>query len=323
MGNNNSRIVFMGTPDFAVESLKKLLEKGKNIVAVVTAPDKPAGRGRELAQSAVKQFAIKNHLPVLQPEKLKDPIFVQQISQLNPSLIVVVAFRMLPKLIWDIPSYGTINLHASLLPQYRGAAPINWAIINGETVTGVTTFFIEEAIDTGKILLQKKIPVLPGDNAGSLHDKLMNEGSILLDETVDGILAGKLTSIEQSELIAGEGILHPAPKITREMCRIDWNQSLENIHNLVRGMSPYPSAWTELIDDTNTISNVKIFATSIEKAHNTLQTGKILTDGKTWLKVAHREGYLSILTIQIPGKKQLQVNEFLKGFRFIGEPIFR
>ncbi len=310
----------MGTPAFAVESLKKLLESGKNIVTVVTIPDKPAGRGREIKQSAVKQFALHSNLPVLQPEKLKDPSFVRQMNQLKPSLIVVVAFRMLPRVIWEMPAYGTINLHASLLPQYRGAAPINWSIINGETKTGITTFFIEERIDTGKIILQSEVPVLPSDNAGSLHDKLMKEGAQLLNRTIDRIIAGDHSATEQTQIVHKSGILHPAPKITREMCRIDWDQPLEYIHNFVRGMSPYPAAWTELSDGVNFISPVKILSASAEKLHPVFKPGKIVTDGKTWLKVSHREGYLNILTLQFPGKKQLPAHEFLKGYRFGNNP---
>jgi methionyl-tRNA formyltransferase len=236
----------MGTPDFAVESLKTLKESGKNIIAVVTAPDKPAGRGRELNESPVKKYALANKLPVLQPLKLKDPEFLAQIQNLKPSLIAVVAFRMLPKAIWEIPEYGTINLHASLLPQYRGAAPINWAIINGEDKTGVTTFFIEEEIDTGKILLQKEVQIRDTDNAKSLHDKLMTEGALLLDETVNKLMNKELTAVEQKTIMHPEMILHPAPKIFREHCRINWNLPLRDIHNLIRGLSPVPAAWTEM-----------------------------------------------------------------------------
>jgi len=219
-----------------------------------------------------------------------------------------------------MPAYGTINLHASLLPQYRGAAPINWAIINWEIKTGITTFFIEEQIDTGKIILQSGVPVLPSDNAGSLHDKLMKEGAQLLNRSIDRIIAGDYSATEQTQLVHEKGTLHPAPKITREMCRIDWNQPLEYIHNFVRGMSPYPAAWTEFSDGVSFVSPVKILSASAEKSLSVLKPRKIVTDGKTWLKVSHREGYLNILTLQFPGKKQLPVHEFLKGYRFGKNP---
>lgn len=308
----------MGTPDFAVESLKALVESGKKIIAVVTAPDKPAGRGRELNESPVKKYALANKLPVLQPLKLKDPEFLAQIHSLKPALIVVVAFRMLPKTIWEIPPYGTINLHASLLPQYRGAAPINRAIINGEDKTGVTTFLIEEEIDTGKILLQKEVQITGSDNAGTLHDKLAAVGAALLNETVDKLMKKDLQPTDQEAVLKNHAILHPAPKIFRETCRIDWNKPLVNIHNHIRGLSPIPAAWTELMNEGGTISPVKIFETKPENSNHALTAGKILTDGKTYLKVACQEGFLHLLYLQIPGKKPLAVTEFLKGFR-LGE----
>lgn len=318
MENQDFRIIFMGTPDFAVESLKVLKESGKNIIAVVTAPDKPAGRGREMNESAVKIYAMANKLPVLQPLKLKDPEFLAQIHSLKPALIVVVAFRMLPKTIWEIPDYGTINLHASLLPQYRGAAPINWAIINGEDKTGVSTFFIEEDIDTGKILLQKEVPVTETDNAGTLHDKLAAEGAALLNETVDKLMKKELQAIDQQSVMKNHAFLHPAPKIFRETCRIDWNNPLMNVHNHIRGLAPVPAAWTELMNEDAIISPVKIFESKPENSNHALPAGKILSDGKTYLKVACKGGFLQLLNLQIPGKKPLAVKEFLKGFR-LGE----
>jgi methionyl-tRNA formyltransferase len=318
MENQDFRILFMGTPDFAVESLKALKESGKNIIAVVTAPDKPAGRGRELTESAVKKYALANKLPVLQPLKLKDPDLLAQIQSLKPSLIVVVAFRMLPKTIWEIPPYGTINLHASLLPRYRGAAPINWAIINGESMTGVTTFLIEEEIDTGKILMQQEVPVSETDNAKTLHDKLAAVGATLLIETVDRLMKKDLQATDQQSVLKNHAILHPAPKIFRETCRIDWNKPLVNIHNHIRGLSPVPAAWTELLNEDTIISPVKIFEAKPENSNHALPAGKILTDGKTYLKVACQVGFLQLLNLQIPGKKPLAVTEFLKGFR-LGE----
>jgi methionyl-tRNA formyltransferase len=318
MENQDFRILFMGTPDFAVESLKTLKESGKNIIAVVTAPDKPAGRGRELNESAVKKYALANKLPVLQPLKLKDPEFLSQVLSLKPSLIVVVAFRMLPKTIWEIPPYGTINLHASLLPQYRGAAPINWAIINGEDITGVTTFLIEEEIDTGKILMQKEVCITETENAGTLHDKLAAEGADLLNETVDKLMKKELQATAQQSVMKNYAVLHPAPKIFRETCRIEWNKPLINIHNHIRGLSPVPAAWTELMNEEGSISPVKIFETKPENSNHSLPVGKILTDGKTYLKVACQGGFLQLLNLQIPGKKPLAVTEFLKGFR-LGE----
>lgn len=316
-------IIFMGTPDFAVESLKSLMESGKNIVAVVTAPDKPAGRGRNLSESPVKKFALENDLALLQPVNLRDSDFIRHIREINPSLIVVVAFRMLPKAIWEIPKYGTINLHASLLPQYRGAAPINWAIINGENKTGVTTFFIEEEIDTGKILLQKEVQLKDNDNAKTLHDKLSGEGAELLNETVTRILRKELQAIDQKALLKPGMVLHSAPKIYRETCRIDWNQPLNKIHNLIRGLSPLPAAWTELINKEEIVSPVKIFESKTEYSPNSMSAGTILTDGKKYLKVASNEGFLHLLNLQIPGKKQMPVAEFLKGFRLGKNSLFK
>ncbi len=316
-------ILFMGTPHFAVESLKKLIESNKKIVGVVTAPDKPAGRGSEVTESPVKQFALANNLKVLQPVNLKDAGFIKQITEINPSLIVVVAFRMLPKGLWQLPEFGTINLHASLLPQYRGAAPINWAIINGETKTGVTTFFIEENIDTGKILLQKEVPIEKNDNAKTLHDKLMCEGANLLNDTITGLMNNELTAVDQLALLQPDTVLNSAPKIYRETCRIDWSKSLNYIQNFIRGLSPTPAAWTELISDENIISPVKIFESEVEFTTGSFSAGKIIRDGKTYLKIAHSDGYLRVLSIQIPGKRQLTVSEFLKGFRLKENCYFR
>jgi methionyl-tRNA formyltransferase len=318
MAQKDFRIVFMGTPDFAVESLRKLIDSGKKVVAVVTAPDKPAGRGRKLAESPVKQFAIEAGLEVLQPVNLKDPEFIQGIRDFQPSLVVVVAFRMLPKLIWEIPEFGTINLHASLLPHYRGAAPINWAIIHGESKTGVTTFLIEEQIDTGDILLQEEVAISESDHAGSLHDKLMRTGAELLDTTVNGLMNMSIQAVSQKAL-APHDPKRNAPKLTRENTRIDWGTPVIDIHNFVRGLAPYPGAWTELVKDDIRLSPVKIFETTPEITSVNRVFGSVLTDEKTFLKVAVKGGYIHITRLQLPGKNSLAVTEFLKGFKSIAD----
>jgi methionyl-tRNA formyltransferase len=316
MAYNNNGIIFMGTPEFAAYSLKTLLDAEKNILAVVTAPDKPAGRGRKISQSAVKTFAQSKNIPVLQPVNLKQEEFADHIRDLSPRLIVVVAFRMLPKAIWQIPSLGTINLHASLLPQYRGAAPINWTIMNGERTTGVTTFLIEEQIDTGKILLQKEVPVLEHDNAGSLHDRLMVAGADLLNETIEKILTGSVRQTDQYLLVKDLKSLKSAPKLHRESCRIDWSRSLKEIHNFIRGLSPYPGAWTNLVHQNKTISPVKILQSTILPDANSSSHPGIQTDNRKFIRTSHAEGFLEITELQIPGRKPMPAEEFLKGFRF-------
>ncbi|MDF0708397.1 methionyl-tRNA formyltransferase [Flagellimonas okinawensis] len=305
--NNSLRIVFMGTPDFAVGSLKQLLEAGFKVVGVITAPDRPAGRGRKVQESAVKQFAVKHDLKVLQPTNLKDEAFLDELKSLNANLQVVVAFRMLPKAVWQMPEYGTFNLHASLLPQYRGAAPINWAIINGETETGVTTFFIDEKIDTGSIILQRTEKIHSDDSAGTLHDRLMELGSHLVVETCKQIEAGTVERKSQDESME----LKPAPKIHKETCRIDWNATMPNIYNHIRGLSPYPGAWSELVNDGNAAS-MKIFKTEMEIAEHNYNVGKLVVEKKS-LKVAVKDGYISLLELQLPGKRRMQVNEVLNG----------
>ncbi|RYC51385.1 methionyl-tRNA formyltransferase [Flagellimonas olearia] len=304
---NKLRIVFMGTPDFAVASLKSILEAGFEVVGVVTAPDRPAGRGRKVQTSPVKQFAEEHHIKVLQPTNLKDESFLDELRGLNANLHVVVAFRMLPKVVWQMPEYGTFNLHASLLPQYRGAAPINWAIINGETKTGVTTFFIDNKIDTGSVILQREENILPEDNAGSLHDRLMELGAELVVETCNQIAAGTVDGLPQKEI----NPLKPAHKIHKETCQIDWNVPLGDIHNLIRGLSPYPAAWTYLVNDGKE-EPIKIYGTHMEFGEHHLESGKLLADKKT-LKVAVREGYLQILELQLPGKRKMKVSEVLNG----------
>ncbi len=312
------RIVYMGTPDFAVEPLSKLVEGGYNIVGVITMPDKPIGRHQnELSASPVKKYAVEHGLRVLQPAKLKDPEFVEELRSLQADLQIVVAFRMLPEVVWNMPRYGTFNLHAALLPQYRGAAPINWAIINGDTETGITTFFLDHDIDTGSVIQRVPVPILDTDNVEDVHDKLMHLGSDLVVETVDNILAGTVIPIPQSELQTDEP-LRPAPKIFKETCRIDWTQGVKRTYDFVRGLSPYPAAWTELTYNGKT-SVLKVYATSKEFCEVSEPIGTVVTDGKTYLKVAQADGYQHLLTIQLAGKKRMQTADFLRGFHAEGE----
>jgi methionyl-tRNA formyltransferase len=301
------RIVFMGTPEFAVASLAKLVEHGYNIVGVITAPDKPAGRGMQLTESAVKKYAKEHSLNILQPVKLKDPVFLEELRSLNADLQIVVAFRMLPELVWNMPPMGTINVHGSLLPQYRGAAPINWAIINGEKVTGVTTFKLQHEIDTGSILLQREIPIAEDETAGSLHDRMKEVGAELLLETVKRLQDNTITPTPQKESVH----LRHAPKIFTETCQIDWNKGVNEIYNLVRGLSPYPAAFTIL--DGN---KLKVVRAAKEDTTPSVAVGNYITDGKTFLKFAARDGYISLLELQLQGKKRLAIADFLRGYRF-------
>ena len=299
----------MGTPEFAVASLKALLEAGLNVVAVVTAPDKPAGRGLQMHQSAVKEFALQHRLPVLQPEKLRAPEFINQLKALQPQLQVVVAFRMLPELVWNLPPLGTINLHGSLLPQYRGAAPINWAVINGEITTGVTTFQLQHQIDTGNILLKEEIAITNTDTAGTLHDKMKVIGANVLVTTVKGILKGELTAVPQPGI--NDSLLEHAPKITPEHCNINFNRPVMEVYNQVRGLSPYPGAFTSLNDKT-----FKIYTSSAEVTTPVHLPGEYITDEKTFLKFACTDGYLLVQDIQLQGKKRMSITDFLRGYRF-------
>ena len=309
------RIVYMGTPEFAVEPLRALLDGGYDVAAVVTVPDKPSGRGMKMNESAVKKFAVERGLPVLQPEKLRDPAFIGQLKSFNANLFVVVAFRMLPKEVWSLPYLGTFNLHASLLPQYRGAAPINWAIINGERVTGVTTFMIDEQIDTGRILFQENCPIEEYDNLGSLHDKLMTMGSALVVKTVDAIRDHRVKPLEQDTTHI---TMRPAPKITKETCRIDWSRSARSIHNLVRGLSPYPCAFAELTSGDGNPLSMKIFETAfIRECDESVPAGTITSDGKGYIEVKCGKGALRIIDLQLSGKKRMGVRDFLLGFREI------
>lgn len=307
-----NRIIFMGTPDFAVESLSQLVEAGTEVAAVVTSPDRPAGRGQVVQQSAVKRYAVEQNLPVLQPEKLKDPDFLNALASFKADLFVVVAFRMLPEVVWDMPPLGTINLHGSLLPQYRGAAPINWAVINGETETGATTFFIEKEIDTGRIIDQVKIPIAATDTAGTIHDQLMVEGAKLLRHTVNEILTGKVTSKAQAEMV-NEAALKHAPKIFKPDCKVNWDDTTIQCYNKIRGLSPYPAAWTEMRDKEGKIKSLKIFETKPHK-DSTANSGKIKSTNET-LYFGTADGWLEIIELQLEGKKRMPTSQFLKGFK--------
>ena len=318
MKKEELRIVYMGTPDFAGEPLRRLVEGGYNVVGVITMPDKPAGRGHKLQYSPVKQYALDHNLPLLQPEKLKDEEFVQALRDWKADLQIVVAFRMLPEVVWNMPRLGTFNLHASLLPQYRGAAPINWAVINGDKETGITTFFLKHEIDTGEVIQQVSVPIADTDDVGIVHDKLMELGGRLVTETVDAILHDTVKPIPQEEM-AVVGALRPAPKIFKDTCRINWNQPVKRIYDFIRGLSPYPAAWTELLQPDGEAVVVKVFETEkIIKAHP-LTPGTLLTDGKTFMDVAATDGFISIRSLQLPGKKRLKTDELLRGFRLTEE----
>ncbi|MDB5087208.1 MAG: methionyl-tRNA formyltransferase [Mucilaginibacter sp.] len=303
------KIIFMGTPQFAVASLDALIKAGCDVIAVVTAPDKPAGRGQKLNESAVKQYAVANGIKVLQPEKLKDPEFLDKLKSLHADLQVVVAFRMLPEAVWNMPPRGTINLHASLLPQYRGAAPINWVLINGEKESGVTTFFLKHEIDTGDILFTEKITLTGHETAGELHDRLMNKGAGLLVKTVKGVESGRYNEHPQSALLDGVELKH-APKIFKEDCLVDWLQPAESIYNKIRGLSPYPTAYTFLNDKI-----LKVFNAEFETAEPGIQPGGFLTDNKTYLKFAAHDGYVHLTDVQLEGKKQMDIAQFLRGVK--------
>ena len=313
----------MGTPDFAVASLSALVEAGFNIVSVITAPDKPAGRGQKINESAVKKYAVEHNIPVLQPIKLKDSNFIEELKAYDADLQVVVAFRMLPEIVWNMPPMGTINLHGSILPQYRGAAPINWAIINGETETGATTFFLQHEIDTGDILFSDRMPILNEDTAGDVHDKLMILGADLLVKTVKAIESGDYKEIPQHDLpvlssdnkpttadITSSNTLKHAPKIFKEDCDINWDQPVMQVYNLIRGLSPYPTAFTYLQEKT-----LKIFKVEIDYDLVTVKPGEFLTDSKTFLKFGCKDGYILLKDLQLEGKKRMPVDEFLRGVR--------
>ncbi len=313
----------MGTPDFAVEALRQLVEGGYNVVGVITMPDKPAGRGHKIQYSPVKQYALEQNLPLLQPEKLKDEAFVEALREWKADLQIVVAFRMLPEVVWNMPRLGTFNLHASLLPQYRGAAPIKWGVIIGDTESGITTFFLMHEIDTGEVIQQVRVPIADTDNVEVVHDKLMMLGGKLVLETVDAILNGTVKPIPQEEM-AVVGELRPAPKIFKETCRIDWNQPVKKIYDFIRGLSPYPAAWSELIASEKESVVVKIFEVekivkkNDKRCRNSrgrfCKVGSIETDGKKYIKVSVPGGFVSILSLQLPGKKRLKIDELLRGY---------
>lgn len=316
MTKENLRIVFMGTPEFAVESLKALVEGGYNVVGVITMPDKPAGRGHKIQFSAVKKYALTRNLTILQPENLKDENFIRQLRELKADLQVVVAFRMLPEVVWRMPRLGTFNLHASLLPQYRGAAPINWAIINGEKETGATTFFLRREIDTGEIILQKKIKINDNDNAGTIHDKLMLLGAEMVTETVDRVIEGKVDAVPQENLVPGNTVLKSAPKIFKETCELKFDMEAEEAHNFVRGLSPYPTAWAKVLLPTfDKKLSVKIFESLPEKQTHSYPLGKVIVDGRKSAKIALKDGYLALKEIQIPGKRRMKIADFLNGLQ--------
>ncbi len=310
------RIVFMGTPDFAVASLKELVENNYNVVGIITMPDKPAGRGHKTQYSAVKKYAIEQNLPILQPTNLKDESFLEELKILSADLQIVVAFRMLPEVVWNMPKYGTFNLHASLLPQYRGAAPINWAIINGETQTGVTTFFLTHKIDTGNIILQEKTPITEEDNVGSVHDRLMNMGAKLVTKTVDLVLQKEVKTISQEEIVKDKTILKDAPKIFKNTCELSLNKNVEEAHNFVRGLSPYPVAWCKLIlPNQKTETTIKLFRTEIEKVEHNQSVGTIIIENKK-MKIALKDGFLEVLELQLPNKKRMKTIDFINGLHF-------
>jgi methionyl-tRNA formyltransferase len=307
------RIVFFGTPEFAVFSLRRLVGSGFPVAGVVTVPDRPAGRGLQLQLSSVKQAALELGIPILQPENLKDPIFLDQLALWRPDIQIIIAFRMLPRTVWSLPPLGTVNLHASLLPQYRGAAPINWVLINGERETGVTTFFLDEQIDTGKIICASKISIGPDESAGELHDRLMTAGAELLVKTIEDLIAGSVRMVPQDEIIDHSRKLKKAPKLTKERCRIDWKLGVKQIHDLVRGLSPYPGAFTELPMNDGNLLFCKILKVSYMTGKPEYEPGKLLSDGKTYIKVYGKNGFIQILDIQPAGRKPLKIEAFLNG----------
>ena len=318
MTKSDLKIVFMGTPDFAVESLRALVEGGYNVVGVITMPDKPMGRhGSVLQSSAIKQYAASQGLPVLQPEKLKEELFISELRSLNADLQIVVAFRMLPEIVWNMPRFGTFNLHASLLPQYRGAAPINWAVINGEKETGATTFFLTHEIDTGRIIQQERLPIAETDDAEKVHDALMTMGAKLVTKTVDLLITndGNIETIPQENFYKEVGDLRSAPKIFKDTCRINWQQPMANVYNFIRGLSPYPAAWTEIISPDGVSTQLKIFQSEKLNETHSLTPGSIRTNGKDNMDIAANDGFIRVLSLQLSGKKRMSVKDFLNGMK--------
>lgn len=317
MNAKDLRIVFMGTPEFAVASLKALVDGGFQVVGVITAPDKPAGRGKKLSQSAVKEYALQNNLYLMQPVKLKNPEFLEELRGLKADLQIIVAFRMLPEVVWAMPPMGTFNLHGSLLPQYRGAAPLNWAVINGETKTGVTTFLLDHEIDTGKILFREETEIDENETVGDIHDRLMDIGAGLVIRTVEALAEGDVEPVPQAELARQKEIKH-APKIFKEDCKIDWTNKMESIRNLVRGLSPFPAAWANLVHkDTGRTVSCKIFYVQKVISEDKAQPGTIDSDDESYLNVACGNGWLNISDLQLAGKKRMSAADFLHGFRGI------
>jgi len=310
------RIIYFGTPEFAASQLEAILAAGYEVAAVVTMPDKPAGRGRKIQYSEVKKAALEHNLPLLQPEKLKDPQFLETLASYKANLFIVVAFRMLPAVVWQMPEYGTFNLHASLLPQYRGAAPINFAIINGETETGLTTFFLNEEIDKGAVIMRERVVIRPDETAGELHDELMLLGNQVVVETIRKIEQGETHAIEQAQMEQGE--LRPAPKISKEFCRIDWKQDIQSVYNHIRGLSPYPAAHTLLVSASGEQIEMKVFVTEKEICPTNLEPGVVVTDNKKFLKVALRDGFLHLVEVQQAGKKRMDIADFLRGTQLLG-----
>ena len=308
------RLVYFGTPEFAASQLEAIVQAGYEVAAVITMPDKPAGRGKKIQFSDVKKTALEHGLPLLQPEKLKDPDFLRVLESYHADLFVVVAFRMLPAVVWQMPPLGTFNLHASLLPQYRGAAPINHAIINGETETGLTTFFLNEEIDKGEIILQEKLAIRPNETAGELHDEMMHLGNRLVVETIQKIEKGDIQPMTQETLSVGQ-VLKDAPKIYKDFCYIRWNRDCQSIYNHIRGLSPYPAAHTKLQHEEGEPIELKVFASEIELTHHSHPAGTVLTDGKSYLKIAANDGFIHLTTLQQAGKKAMNVAEFLRGIR--------
>jgi methionyl-tRNA formyltransferase len=317
MADSGPGIVFMGTPEFAVESLKAIIKAGYPVKGVVTSQDKPSGRGLQLRSSPVKVFALENNIPVLQPLKLKDPDFLEALRNWHADLQVIVAFRMLPEEVWSMPPLGTFNLHASLLPQYRGAAPINWAVMNGEIKTGVTTFFLNHEIDKGSVIYQEETGILPGETAGDVHDRLMVIGADLVVKTIEGIFSGKVTAIDQ-HLIESAGTLHPAPKLFKPDCKIDWNRDSRSLYNFIRGLSPHPAAWSELVTGKGEVMKIKIFFAREATNSPGEIPGTLTTDNRNFLYVSTGDGGISIERIQLEGKKQMNTPEFLHGFPIAG-----
>ena len=311
------RIAYFGTPEFAASQLEAILKAGYEVAVVITMPDKPAGRGRKIQYSDVKKTALEHNLPLLQPEKLKDPMFLEQLASFQANLFIVVAFRMLPAVVWQMPELGTFNLHASLLPQYRGAAPINFAIINGETETGLTTFFLNEEIDKGAVIMREQVAIRPDETAGELHDELMTLGNQVVVETIKKIEKGVVCALPQDEMAEGQP-LRPAPKISKEFCNVDWSQDCQTVYNHIRGLSPYPAAHTSILSENGEVIELKIFSSVIETCLPEVPIGSVVTDNKKYLKIALKDGFIHLTQVQQAGKKAMPIADFLRGTQLLG-----